>query len=415
MHAEERRAALEVLDSGVLSGFYGSPGGQFDGGPQVRAFEEEWADRFGYRHAISTNSWSTGLMASIGALALEPGDEIVCPPFTMSASATAALFYGVIPVFVDIDPDTFCLDPGAFERAITPRTRAVMVVHLFGLPADLDPLLDIARRHNIAVVEDAAQAPLATYRGRPVGGFGAIGGFSLNYHKHIHTGEGGVIVTDRDDLALRCRLIRNHGENAAEAFGIDHPVNVIGANYRLTELQAAIGRVQLRRLEEIVGRRRSLAAHLAGRLAGSEVLKVPPVPADRGHAQYVQPLLFDAIAARIPRSVFVRAVAAELPTGTTADEIVLSEGYTKPLYLNAVYQKRIAIGRGGFPFSAGDVGLERYRRGICPVAEQLHDETLLISYLVREPLSEADLDDFVLAVEKVLEHADDLSRVAAVT
>jgi dTDP-4-amino-4,6-dideoxygalactose transaminase len=159
----------------------------------------------------------------------------------MSASATAVLFYGGIPIFADLDRDRYTLDPLSVESCITPRTKAIMVVHLFGYPADMDAIMAIAKKYRLMVIEDAAQAPGVLYKGRPVGAIGDVGGFSLNFHKHIHTGEGGLLVTNNDEIALRCRLIRNHGENATEAYGVEDISNTIGSNYRFTELQAAIG------------------------------------------------------------------------------------------------------------------------------------------------------------------------------
>ena len=347
----DKRAVMAVMDSGVLSGFYGSPGAQFLGGPKVREFEERWIDRFGYRHAISVNSGTSGLTAAVGAVGVGPGDEVICSPYTMSASATCVLFYGGVPVFADIDPETMCLDPRSIARRITPRTKAILVVHLFGRAAPMSEIVALARRHGLKVIEDAAQAPGAVHGGRPVGALGDIGVFSLNYHKHIHTGEGGVIVTDNDELADRCRMIRNHGENVIEASGLADISNLIGANYRLTEMQAAIGIEQLSRLDEILALRRDLARRVSGRLAGAPGLKTFSDAGSLGHAYYVYDLKFDATAMGLAREDFATAVNAELPVPVTSDDLPLQCGYVKPLYLNPVYQRRIAIGREGFPFT----------------------------------------------------------------
>ncbi len=405
----EKRAALEVLDSGCLSAFLGSPGELFLGGPQIRRFEAVWAERFGYRHAVTVNSWTTGLVSCVGALGIEPGDEVICPPYTMSASATSVLFYGGIPVFADIEPDTFCLDPASVEARITPRTKAIMVVHLFGGAADMTALTEVARRHGLRIIEDAAQAPGTTLDGRTVGALADIGGFSLNYHKHIHTGEGGVIVTDDDDLALRCRLIRNHGENAIEYFGVDDLTNVVGSNYRLTELQAAIGLAQLDRLPGILEHRRALVAHLDRRLAEIPGLTAAKVRDGSAHSYYVYPILFDARTVGIDRQRFIEAVNAELPPVRGSDDTPLAGGYVKPLYLNPVYQRRIALGRKGFPFNLAPEGSLDYRPGLCPVAERLYGESLLLSFLIREPLTTDDVDDFADALAKVAAHARDLA------
>ena len=270
----EKQAVIEVMDSGELSGFFGSPGAQWLGGPKVREFEDKWALTYGFKHAISVNSWTTGLTTAVGAVGIEPGDEVIVSPYTMSASATSILFYGGIPVFADIDPDTFNITATTIESRITPRTRAIMVVHIFGQAADMDPIMSLAKKHNLKVIEDGAQCPGIKYKGRPIGTIGDIGGFSLNYHKHIHTGEGGMLVTNDDKLALRCQLIRNHAENLIEDLGVDDLSNMLGSNYRLTELQAAIGCVQLDRVQGYLDHRKRLAAHFGRKLAEFDGIKI---------------------------------------------------------------------------------------------------------------------------------------------
>jgi len=248
------------------------------------------------------------------------GREVIVSPYTMSASATAILFYGGIPVFADIDPYTFNMSPEAIERAITPRTKAIMVVHIFGQAAEMDTIMAIAAKYGLRVIEDAAQAPGIRYKGRPVGSFGDIGGFSLNYHKHIHTGEGGVLVTNDDAMALRCQLIRNHGENLVEALGVEDLTNMIGSNYRLTELQAAIGIAQLDRLDGYVAHRQRLAEHFGQRLNGMNGVTPAKVADGAEHAYYLYPMTYDAARTGIPRKDFVTAVNAELPQPTTWEQ-----------------------------------------------------------------------------------------------
>lgn len=405
MGAAEKAAVLEVMDSDVLSAFVGGAGAYFGGGEKVREFEARWADSYGFQHAVSVNSWTSGLIAAIGACGVGPGDEVICSPYTMSASATCAMFYGGIPVFADVQPHSWNLDPKSIEARITPRTKAIVVVHIFGYPADMDEILAIAKRHNLRVIEDAAQAPGATYKGEPVGAIGDLGGFSLNFHKHIHTGEGGMIVTNDDDLALRCRLIRNHGENSAEPFGLEDWTNVIGQNYRLTELQAAIGLCQLDRLPGYLERRRELAAHLHLRIAGIDGLSSDPVTEDRTHAHYVFGMRYDADSVGLSRSLFRRAVAAELPAPHNVEATPLTEGYIKPLYFSRVYQERIGL-KGHFPWSMNPDVEYDYAAGLCPVAERMYEHELLLTFLVREPCTKSDVDDFADALEKVVANAD---------
>src|SRR4051794_1140057 len=227
------------MDSGVLSQYIGAWGEDFMGGPRVRALEAAWAERFEVRHALSMNSATSGLNAAAAAAGVGPGDEVIVSPYTMTASAVCALVHGAIPVFADIEPDTFCLDPRSVRERITPRTKAIVAVDIFGCPADFDALLEIAREHELVLIEDAAQAPGATRGGRPAGTLGHIGIYSLNYHKTIQCGEGGVVVTDDDALAERLALARNHGEAVVADMG-SRAADVLGFNYRLGELEAAI-------------------------------------------------------------------------------------------------------------------------------------------------------------------------------
>ncbi len=365
--AAEREAVARVIDSGCLSGFYGSPGPEFLGGPKVREFEAQWAARYGVKHAVSVNANTSGLFAAMGAIGISPGDEVILPAWTMSATAMAPLIYGGIPVFADIEPDTFCIDVGCVEALLTPRTRAVIAVNLFGHPARLARLRELADRRGIYLVEDNAQAPLAAENGRATGTIGHIGVFSLNYHKHIHTGEGGVCVTGDDALASRLQMIRNHGENMVEAAGIDEPANLVGFNFRMTELSAAVGIEQLRRIEEHVRPREELAEALSSAVRDLDGLTPPRVRAGCRHNYYVWMLRYDARRMGISRATFSAALSAEgFPHAT---------GYAPPLYRLPLFQKRIAIGRDGWPFTLSN---RTYRDGLCSVVERLHaDEALL--------------------------------------
>jgi dTDP-4-amino-4,6-dideoxygalactose transaminase len=409
MGDEERRAVLEVMDSGDLSGFFGSPGPRWLGGPKVQAFERKWAEQYGFRHAISVNSWTTGLMTAVGAVGIGPGDEVIVSPYTMSASATAILFYGGIPVFADIDPDTFNITAETIAPRITPRTKAIMVVHIFGQAADMDPIMALARRHGLKVIEDGAQAPGVRYKGRPVGAIGDIGGFSLNYHKHIHTGEGGMLVTNDDQLALRSQLIRNHAENLVESEGVEDLTNMIGSNYRLTELQAAIGIAQLDKVDALVATRQRLAVHFGRALEGLPGLTPARVANGAEHAYYLYPVKFDAAKAGMSRRDFVQAVNAELPAPQVWEQTGFVEAYVRPLYLAPLYQRKIALGSKGFPWTMHPDVHYDYSKGSCPVVERMHEQELIYTPLLREPLQESDIDDFVAAIRKVLAHRAELA------
>jgi perosamine synthetase len=409
MGAEERQAAIEVLDSDVLSAFIGGPGKHFLGGEKVREFEKAWADKYEFKHAISVNSWTTGLMVAVGAVGIEPGDEVICSPYTMSASATSILFYGGIPVFADIDPNSFCLDPKSIEKKITKRTKAIMVVHIFGGSADMDSIMEIAKKYNLKVIEDGAQSPGVYYKNRPVGAIGDIGGFSLNFHKHIHTGEGGMLVTNDDKVAFKAQLIRNHGENLAEQLNVEDLPNCIGSNYRLTELQAAIGIEQLKKLPNILNTRKTLTDYLSDELKQFPFLTTPKAPENgSSHAFYVYPLKFNSSVAGMSRSLFVKAVNAEFPPADGYESVPFTEGYVTPLYWNKIYQNKIAIGTKGFPFNF-NVGVKYdYSRGICPIVEKMYLEEFICSPMIREPLGLADMDDLIVAIRKVIENKNQL-------
>lgn len=400
---EEKRAVLEVLDSGSLSGFRAGPGEGFNGGPRVRRLEQEWAERFGTRHAVAFNSLTSGLQAAIGALGIGPGDEVIVPPLTMSASAVCPLAYGAVPVFADVDPETFCIDPVSVEEKVTPRTRAIVVVHLFGHPAEMNALLTLARRRDLAVIEDCAQAPDGSHRGKLLGTLGNIGGFSLNVHKTIQTGEGGVMVTDDGELALRLRLIRNHGETAAESFGLARLENTFGGNTRMTEIEAAIASVQLGRLEKLTEHRVKLAAALDQGLAGLPGLRPQKaLPPGSRHAYYFYALRYDKKICGLPRELFVQAVQAE--------GIELRTDYARPVYWEPLFQKRIAVGKEGFPFRRpGSKEEYSYPRGLCPVAESIFERELIFGRFCRWPLTVEQMDQVVAAFKKVLENRPMLS------
>jgi perosamine synthetase len=409
---EEKEAVNRVLDTGVLSRYIGAWGEEFNGGEEVKAFEKEWAAHFGVKHAIAVNSCTSGLHVALGASGIGPGDEVIVSPYTMSASATTPLWYGAIPVFADIEEDYFCLDPKSVEQNLTERTRAIVVVDLFGQAYDAEAINAIAKKHNLYVIEDCAQAPGAQYQNKSAGTLGTMGVYSLNFHKHIHTGEGGVIVTNDDKLADKLRLIRNHAEAVVEDKGVTDLVNMVGLNYRLTELQAAIGRVQLRKLKDLTDERIVNCEQLSEQV--KDIPGITPVKtrADCSHVYYQHAIKFNEKEFGVDRNTFVEAFRAELPTrGLNGHEgPLISAGYVKPLYLMPLFQKKIAIGKHGFPFNSPHYnGTVSYQKGICPVTERCYAQELIIHELMRPPMSKDDLEDVVRAFHKIYENRKELT------
>jgi perosamine synthetase len=386
--SEELRAANEVIESGVLSRFIGAWTEDFYGGPKVREFERLAAEYFGVKHAVTVNSWTSGLVAAVGAIGIEPGDEVIVTPWTMSASATAILHWNGIPVFADIDPETYNLDPESIEKNVTPYTKAIMVVDIFGQSADMDEIMTIAAKRGLKVISDTAQAPGAMYKGRYAGTCADVGGYSLNYHKHIHTGEGGILVTDDDRIAERLQLIRNHAEVVVGDKGVIDISNMVGHNFRLGEIECAIGIEQLKKLRRLVESRQALAQALTLGLKGLAGLKVPVVRSDRTHAYYVYPMQLDLHLLGLSRDRICDALVAE--------GVRVSRKYQN-IHLLPMYQKKIAFGSKGFPWSSDVCQREvNYAKGICPVAEELNDSTYMGFGMCIYDLT---LDDICLVVQ----------------
>src|SRR3990172_5162935 len=302
-------AIADALRSGGLT--------QLSGGA-VAAFEEAFAAWNGAAHCVATSSGTTAIHTALAALDIGPGDEVIVPAHTFIASATPVLHQRAVPVFADVDPDTYCLSPESVAERISPRTKAIVAVHLNGHPADLDALVALAEPRRIAVIEDCAQAHGALYRGRKVGIMGRVGCFSFWEDKIITTGgEGGAVITEDDALAARMRRIRHHGEGLPT--GRQGPVEgerayyhlELGYNYRMTSMQAATGLVQLRRLDGYLEARRRNAAYLTEQLASLADIEPPTVAPYAVHSFYKYICLLPSGALTPSVDAFVRAVAAE--------------------------------------------------------------------------------------------------------
>ncbi len=350
---DEKRAVLAVLESGQLAQ-----------GPVVAAFEEAFARWVGVEHAVAVSSGTAGLHLALLAHGIGAGDEVITTPFTFIASANAVLFTGATPVFGDVEPRTFCIDPALVEAAITPRTRAILPVHLYGHPAAMTELAAIARRHGVLLIEDACQAHGATVGGRKVGALGHTAVFSLYPTKNMTSAEGGFVTTDDQAIAAAVRSLRQHGESER------YHHEILGYNYRMTDIAAAIGLAQLARVDGFNAARRRHAGMLSTGLAGSKGLTTPEELSGYGHV-YHQYTVRMADGRDAMRS---RLAACGIATGVY---------YPVPVHRQPVYGQR------------------GYDRQSFPVAERMAREVL--SLPVHPALTGPDLERIVRAVREVTE------------
>ncbi len=343
---EEELALLhEVLDSGIIAQ-----------GPKVARLEEEFAGLIGTRFAVAVSSGTTALHLALLAHGIGPGDEVITSPFTFIASANSVLYTGAEPCFVDIRADTFNLDPSQIEAAITPRTRAIMPVHLYGLMADMDPILEIAQRHGLAVIEDAAQAHGALYKGRPAGSFGT-GCFSLYATKNMTSGEGGMVTTDDPEIAERVKLLRAHGSR------VRYYHDLLGFNFRMTDLHAAIGLAQLHKLEAFNQQRQANAMYLNQHL---KKVITPVEPEGYRHVWHQYTIR-----------------VTHMDRDAAADRLKEAGIGTGIFYPVPVYRQKLYLDRG-------------YDQSL-PVTEEVSRQ--VISLPVHPALTQADLEAIVAAVE----------------
>lgn len=345
----EKQAVLAVLESGMLVQ-----------GPRTAQLEEKWAAACGTRFAVATSNGTTALHVALLANGIGPGDEVITTPFTFIASVNSIIFTGARPVFVDVRADSFNLDPALIEAAITPRTKAIMPVHLYGQMCDMQEIMAIAAKHGLVVIEDAAQAIGATYQGRRAGAFGT-GCFSLYATKNVMSGEGGMITTDDEALAQRCRMIRNHGMQRR------YYHDMLGFNFRMTDLHAAIGLVQIDRLAEFTARRQANAAHLNAHIKS---VITPTVLPGREH-------VWHQYTVRVDRGRDRDAAVKQLTDAGVGTGIFYPVPANRQSYL-------VELGYAGEPL---------------PVAEQLARE--VISLPVHPQLTPADLEKIVTEVNRL--------------
>lgn len=367
---------------------------------QVALFQEEFARYHDCRYGIAAANGTATLEMGIRAMNWAVGDEIIVPPYTYVASATAVLQNNLVPIFVDIHPDTYNLDPARIEEAITDRTRAIMVVHFGGQPADMDRIMALAAKHNLAVIEDAAHAHGCEWKNKKAGSFGTFSSFSFQASKNMTAGEGGIICMQDRDLAVECESLLWAGRHVERPW---YEFHRLGWNYRMTEFQASILRVQLQRLTEQNCHREQRAHELSARL--KTIAGIRPLEQDvrvTRHGYHIYMFRYDEQAVGLARQTFIEALMAE--------GIPAFGGYAFPLYKNPMFLNKRFI-NGSFPLGTAyhaDLDYAAFAE-TCPVAERACrsegvwlPQNLLLG-------TEADIEDVVMAVNKVLDHRHDLA------
>ncbi|MFD4624049.1 DegT/DnrJ/EryC1/StrS family aminotransferase [Streptomyces sp. NPDC058475] len=386
-------------------------GGRFTsasaGEEEVSSLEREWALRVGTRHCVAVSNGTAALSLALAALDMEPGAEVIVPALSFIASAVAPLHVMAVPVFADIDPLTYNMSPRAVEAAITPRTRAIVVVHLHGLPADMDEINAIAARHGIAVVEDAAQAHGAQYRGRQVGSIGTINSFSLNVSKNLATcGEGGLINTDDDALHRRALMARQFGELIPATGERSYVAHMLGWNQKPGAIQAAFTRSQLARFDLDDKTRDKNVRALLGRLAPLDGLITPAVPDDRTHAWHILRFRVDPAAFGLPdhlagplRGAVMRALRAE--------GVPVSPYQLMPLPGQKVFRER--LGFGGYPWALPGARTPSYAVEDFPHTLRVIEDSFTLQKAHLHPGAGPLLERYADAFTKVWQHRDTLA------
>lgn len=391
---EEKKQVMEVLESGNISTFIASPGENFLGGKKIREFEDKFAKKIGTKFAVTFNSASSALHAAVIAVGVEPGQEVIVPPNTFTSTATSSLMHNAIPIFCDIKEDTYCLDPKKIESLITPLSKAIIPVHLFGHSCDMDEIVEISKKNNLKIIEDCAQSIGAEYKNKKVGTIGDCGIFSFQESKIIMTGEGGMLITNDEEIAEVARMVRNHGE-------VIHPTmkkrmyrsEFLGWGYRMTEMEAALGIAQLEKLDYLIDERIKLGKYLSSEI--NKINGLSHVEYDYvKHVYWMFGFLYDEEIIGISRNKFCEALVAE--------GIPCFAGYVPPLYLNPLYAEKRAFAFKHY------TGTAKYEKGICPVAESLHEEYLINTMVCRPPAIIEYMQDIIKAIKKILENKDEL-------
>jgi perosamine synthetase len=383
---EEEMAHLrDVVESGHLFRV---------GGAKTQELEERFAALLGMKHAQAVTSGTAALHTAIGAVNPDPGDEIITTPLTDMGTVIGIIYQNAIPIFADVEPGGYHLDPDSVAREITPRTKAIIVVHLWGMAARMDEFLALGREHGIPIIEDCAQAYLTEYKGKLAGTMGRMGCFSLQQSKHMTCGDGGLIVTNDDDLADRARLFGDKGWDRSAA---DRGHLFVGMNYRITELQSAVALAQLGRVEEFVARRRKLGDLLTEKISGIPGVYAPADSTVSGNTYWFYPLRVDGDELGMTKERFIAALGAE---GVPAWVWLAGQ----PLYMFDALRLQRTFGNSHHPFDCACASRRvTYEAGICPNAEKTVAQ--LVTLTLHEFYTEDDVADMAAAIHKVAEAA----------
>jgi len=396
---EEKDAVMAVLDSGELSGFVANDVPQFYGGQQVQALEKEFCNHFKVKYAVSVNSATSGIYCMLMAMGVGPGDEVITSPYTMHATASSILQCGAVPIFADIEEDTFGLDPDSVQKNITENTKGILAVNIFGHAAMLNELKKVADNNHLWLLEDNAQTPAGLAEGGVyTATIGKAGVFSFNRHKTMQSGEGGVVLTNDEEVAKRMMLVRNHGEVVVDAWKMEDISNTIGQNLRMTEMEAAVALCQIKKLNQLNHARIELSNKITTGLQDVKGVTAPVVRDGCRHVYYFYVMKYDKSVTGLSREHFVEAVNAE--------GYYLRSGYLRPIYLEPIFRQKICFGKDGYPFVLNSRNDEiKYQKGLCPVAERLNDEEVILTNIIYPPLTTDDMDGFVRAIKKVILYA----------
>jgi len=365
------------------------------GGTKVDLFEKAFSELYGVKYGIASTSGTSAIHVALGAINPDPGSEIVTTAISDIGTIIPILYQNCIPIFADLDPQTYSMDPDDLERKITPKTKAVIVIHLFGLMGEMERIREICDAHGIYLIEDACQAHMAERNGKLAGTFGHFGCFSLQQSKQITSGDGGITITDDDKLASRARLFADKGWPREGGWG-ERGYLFLAMNYRMTELQGAVALAQVRKVKEIVEKRRALGAHLSHLLEDVPGVNTPMIPKGCKHSFWLYPLTIDEDRLGISPEKFAEAVSAEgIPAG---------QGYIKkPLYMFPVLRDKKTYGDSHCPFDCPLHGEPvEYGEGLCPKTEEILRRIITLHF--NESSSIEDIEDIARGIGKVAEH-----------